>query len=134
MTTTNFAKASRVLIAVGTSNAAGATTRGTVDLRTALGGLLTFKITNGATGPTVQASANILVSHNAGATPAAGSAGAEWKTVYQVANGVATGTVGEFSYDVPAGVMHLEAEITGNTGQAVTCEALFSELSSAVSV
>ena len=54
-------------------NAAGATTRGTLDLRTAHGGLLTMKIVNGATGPTVQAQANVLAAHNSGSTPAAAS-------------------------------------------------------------
>jgi len=31
---------------------------------------------------------------------------------------------------IPAGVMALEVEFTGNTGQAVTVEAYFSELTS----
>ena len=66
MTTATPNKTPRTLIAAGTSNAAGATTRGTVDLRTAFGGLLTIKLTNGATGPTVQAVARVLVAHNAG--------------------------------------------------------------------
>lgn len=134
MTTTTLTKSVATLIAAATSNAAGATTRGTVDLRTALGGLLTIKIANGGTGPTVQAVANILVAHNTGATPTAASAGVDWKTVYQVGNGVTANTVGEWNYNVPSGVMHLEVEITGNTGQAVTCEAFLSQTASASSV
>lgn len=131
MTTSATAvKAARTLIAAGTSNAAGGTTRGTLDLRTTFGGLLTIKLTNGAPGPTVQAVANVLVAHNAGSTPAAGSAGADWKTIASVGNGTANSTVGEWSFIIDQAAMHLEVEVTGNTVQAVTCEAYFSELSS----
>lgn len=130
MTTATATKAARTLIAAATSNAAGATTRGTVDLRTAFGGLLTVKLTNGGTGPTLQAEARVLVAHNTGATPTAASAGTDWKTIYVVGNGTAASTIGEWSIPIDQSVMHCEVEITGNTGQAVTCEAFMSELSS----
>ena len=52
MTTTTLTKTARTLVAASTSNSAGGTTRGTLDLRTAQGGLLTMKIANGGTGPT----------------------------------------------------------------------------------
>jgi hypothetical protein len=84
MTTTTLTKTPRTLIAAATSNAAGSTTRGTADLRTAQGGMLTVKIANGATGPTVPATVNILIAHNAGATPTAASAGADWKTIWSL--------------------------------------------------
>lgn len=131
MTTTTLTKTARTLIAAGTSNAAGATTRGTVDLRTTQGGLLTIKLTNGGTGPTVQAVANVLVAHNAVATPTAASAGTDWKTVLSFGGGATNSAITEQSWDVPPGVMHLEVEVTGNTGQAVTCEAFLSEITNA---
>lgn len=130
MTTATATKAARTLIAAATSNAAGATTRGTVDLRTAFGGLLTVKLTNGGTGPTLQAEARVLVAHNTGSTPTAAGAGVDWKTIYVVGNGTTASTVGEWSIPIDQSVMHCEVEITGNTGQAVTCEAFLSELSS----
>ncbi len=130
MSTATATKSARTLIAAATSNAAGATTRGTVDLRTAFGGLLTIKLTNGGTGPTLQAEARVLVAHNAGATPTAAGAGTDWKTIYVVGNGTTASTVGEWSIPIDQSVMHCEVEITGNTGQAVTCEAFLSELSS----
>lgn len=133
MASTTLVKAPRTLIAAATSNAAGATTRGTVDLRTALGGLLTIKLNNAGT-LGAQAEARILVAHNSGVTPAAASAGADWKTVYVVGNGTVSGTTGEWTYQVPASAMHLEVEVTGNTTAAVTCEAFLSEQSSASSV
>ena len=130
MSTATATKNARTLISAGTSNAASSTTRGTLDLRTAFGGLLTIKITNGGTGPTVQAEARVLVAHNAGATPAAASAGTDWKTIYVVGNGTVASTIGEWSIPIDQSVMHLEVEITGNTGQTVSCEAYLSELTS----
>lgn len=131
MTTTTLTKTVRTLISAGTSNSAGSTTRGTVDLRTAHGGLLTIKLTNGATGPTVQAVTNVLVAHNSGTTPTAASAGTDWKTITSFGNGVTANTVGEWAVDIPPGAMHVEVEVTGNTGQAVTCEAFLSEVTNA---
>ena len=133
MSTTTLTKAVRTLIAAGTSNAAGATTRGTVDMRTAQGGLLTIKTSNtGTLG--VQAEVRVLIAHNAGATPTAASAGADWKTVYVLGTGVVSGTTNEFPpFRVGPEVMHLEVEVTGNTTNAVTCEAFLSEISNAVS-
>lgn len=128
MSTTTGTKTARTVVG-SASNAAAGTTRGRLDLTTALGGVLTGKITNGATGPTVQCTANVLVAHNA-TQPAAGSAGVDWKTLQSYGGGTANNGVTEFWMDVPPGVMQLEVEFTGNTGQAVTVEAFFSELTS----
>jgi hypothetical protein len=132
MTTTTVTKAARTVVA-SASNAASATTRGTVDLRTALGGLLTLKITNGGTGPTVQCEGRVLVAHDTGATPTAASAGADWKTVWRFGGGTTVSAVTEQSFEFGPEVMHLEVEFTGNTGQAVTVEAYLSEISNSVS-
>lgn len=121
-------KTARSVVA-STANTSGSTTRGRVDLTTAFGGILTFKMTNGATGPSAQCVANVLVAHNA-SQPAAGSAGADWKTIYSVGNGTTANTVGEYSLSIPSAVMQLEVEFTGNTAQSVTVEADFSELTS----
>lgn len=128
MTITTTVKNPRTLIAAATSNAASAATRGTVDLRTASGGTLTIKLTNGATGPTVQAEARVLIAHDGGATPTAASAGAVWKTIWSFGGGTVINGVTEQSIAIDAAVMHLEVEVTGNTGQAVVCEAILSEL------
>src|SRR5690606_21198197 len=84
MATITLTKTPRTIVA-STSNAAGATTRGTVDLRTAQGGVLTMKITNGASGPTAAPTATVSIAHNAGATPAAAAEGSDWKRFYQFA-------------------------------------------------
>lgn len=133
MANTTLTKAVRTIIATGTSNAATGTTLGTpVDMRTALGGLLTIKTTNGGT-LGVQATVSILAAHNTGSTPAAAVAGTDWKTLYQIGTGVTSGTTNEWSYRVPEGVMHVNVVVSGNTTNAVTCEAILSEVSSAAS-
>lgn len=129
MTTTTATKTPRTIVA-SAANAAGATTRGRLDLRTALGGLLTIKMTNGGTGPTAQCVANVLVAHNSGATPSEGSAGTDWKTIATFVNGTTANAIGEWSMLIDESVMHLEVEFTGNTGQGVTVEAFMSELTS----
>ena len=131
MSTTTLIKAARTLVATGTSNATSGVTRGTIDLRTSQGGILTGKITNGATGPTAQCEMRILVAHNDGATPSAASAGANWKTIARFGGGTTANAVSEFSFGVDPGVQHLEVEFIGNTGQAVTVEASMSEIISA---
>ena len=133
MTTVTWTKTPRTIIA-SASIAADGVARGTVDLRTPGGGPVTIKITNGATGPAVPCQARILIAHNSGATPAAAAAGADWKTVRTYTASVTALAVHEFSYDAPVGVMHLEVELTGHTGQAVTGEAFMSEVTNATGV
>jgi len=120
-------KTARVIIASASLAVSPAVARGTLDLETTYGGLLTLKITNGATGPTAQCVGNVLVAHNA-TVPAAGAAGADWKTHTSMGGGTTLNAVTEMSIWIPP-VMALEVEFTGNTGQAVTVEAHFSELS-----
>ena len=134
MPSTVLSKSVKVLIPIGTSNAAGSTTRGTADLRSAQGGLLTVKLTNGATGPTVAATCNIMIAHTIGETPAAASRGADWKTIWSFTGSTANNAIVESPpIELGPGVMHVCVEAAGNTGQAVVCEALLSEITSAVS-
>lgn len=112
-------------IVASASNAAGATTRGTIDLSATYGGIVTMKITNGGTGPTAQCEGRVLISH-ADTLPAAGAAGADWKTIWRFGGGTTSSAVTEQSFQFGPEVRHLEVEFTGNTGQAVTVEALAS--------
>lgn len=123
-----LSKTARTIVA-SASNAANSTTRGTLDLEAAYGGFLTIKITNGGTGPTVQCTANVLVAHNA-TLPAAGSAGADWKTIYSIGGGTTASAATETGIPIDPSIMAIEVEFTGNTGQAVTVESYFSELTS----
>lgn len=112
-------------IIASASNAAGATTRGTIDLAAVYGGIVTMKITNGGTGPTVQCEGRVLISH-ADTLPTAASAGADWKTIWRFGGGTTNSAVTEQSFQFGPEVRHLEVEFTGNTGQAVTVEAIAS--------
>lgn len=132
MSTVTLTKSARSVVA-SASNSAAATTRGVLDLRTAQGGLLTLKITNGGTGPTVQCVGNVLAAHNVGASPAPAAAGADWKTLWSFGGGTVANAVTEQSFIVDPAVMHLEVEFTGNTVQGVTVEAYMSEITNAVS-
>lgn len=116
-----------VTLIASTSVAAGTPARATRDMLTKHGGLLTVKITNGATGPGVQAVATVYVAHTSGATPSAGAAGADWKTLQVLGGGgITANAVSEFSCVVPP-CCHMQVEIGGNTVQAVTGEAFFTE-------
>jgi hypothetical protein len=119
-------------IVASTTNAAGSTTRGTLDLRGKYGCTLTYKITNGAAGPSAQCEAKVLIAHNDGSTPNAASAGSDWKTVSRVGGGTANSAVTEWSIDLQC-VQHVEVEFTGNTGQSVTVEAYATEFTSVTS-
>ena len=112
-------------IIASASNAVGATTRGTIDLSAVYGGIVTMKITNGGTGPTAQCEGRVLISH-ADTLPAAASAGADWKTIWRFGGGTTNSAVTEQSFQFGPEVRHLEVEFTGNTGQAVTVEAIAS--------
>ena len=110
-------------IVASASNAAGATTRGTIDLSSAYGGIVTMKITNGGTAPTLQCEGRVLISH-ADTLPTAASAGADWKTIWRFGGGTVASAVTEQSFQFGPEVRHLEVEFTGNTVQAVTVEAV----------
>ena len=117
-----LSKAKSTIVA-SASNDADATTRGTLTLAAKYGGIITLKITNGATGPTVQCEGRVLVSHE-DTLPTAASAGADWKTVWRFGGGTANSAVTEQSFTFGPEIRHVEVEFTGNTGQAVTVEAV----------
>ena len=110
-------------IVASASNGAGSTTRGTLDVSADYGGIITMKITNGGTGPTVQCEGRVLISHET-TLPAAASAGSDWKTVWRFGGGTTNSTVTEQSFQFGPEIRHIEVEFTGNTGQAVTVEAI----------
>jgi hypothetical protein len=75
----------RTAIVTSATNTAGSTTRGRLDVSAVDGGIVTFRITNGGTGPTIQCEGRILIAHKDSAMPAAaseGTADTDWKQVY----------------------------------------------------
>jgi len=107
------------LIAAATSNTAGSTTTGTAaNTSTAYGGAITVKLTNGATGPTVAAQAHVLVSGD----------NTNFKTLCTFYGDTVNSSVNEFAVDINPGYKYVNVTVDSNTGQTVTCEAFFHEL------
>jgi hypothetical protein len=101
-------------IQTGASNTAGSTTTASaVDLTTDYGMLITAKITNGGTGPTVACDFVVEVSNDNSA----------WKTYARYSAGTTSSAVYEFAVDLPQSTMYARTVFTGNTGQTVTVEA-----------
>jgi hypothetical protein len=92
------------------------------------GGLLTAKITNGATGPTAQCVATVYIAHTTGSTPATGPEGADWKTFAVMGGGgSANSAVTPLNPLVLPPCCHVQIEFAGNTVQNVTAEALITD-------
>lgn len=113
-------------IVASASNAAAATTRGAIDVVARDGGIITLKITNGATGPTVPCSAKVMIAHDTGTTPTTAAAGAVWKTAATYVGSVTANVIREFTFEFGPAPMHIQVEFTGNTVQPVTVEAIAS--------
>lgn len=101
------------------SNSAGGTTTGSwIDVGATagrLGGLLTAKITNGGTGPTVECVGFLESSPDNGTTA--------YRLGAVVAGGTTANAVTSGSSVIPAGTRYIRTVFTGNTGQSVTVEA-----------
>jgi hypothetical protein len=103
------------------SNAAGGVTAGgTIDLGTALGMLVTGRVTNGSTGPTAACEFVLEVSHD----------GAGWFEFCRLVSDDGADAVSEFAVELPGPVMRVRSVFEGNTGQPVTVEAYGHELTS----
>lgn len=116
-------KTKAVLIANMSGQAAGATTRGRLDVSDKHGGIVTMKIVNSVAGPTSPCEGRLMVSHE-DVLPTAAAAGPDWKTVWRFANTTVANAAIEQSFTFGPEVRHLQVEFTGNTGQGVFVEAL----------
>lgn len=117
----------RTALVSSATNTAGSTTLGRLDCSAVDGGIVTFRITNGGTGPTLQCEARVLVAHKDTAMPAAASEGTgdgDWKQVYVLGGGTTASASTRGAYRFGPEVAYLELEFTGNTGQSVTVEAI----------
>src|SRR4051812_7964848 len=103
-------KTARTLQSSTSNSAAGTTTGTTWDARTALGGVITTKVTNGGTGPTVACTVTVNIATD----------GSAWKLFQAATAGVTASTAYEFAFEIPAGVMYAQVVFSGNTAQAVT--------------
>lgn len=107
------------------SNAAGATARGRLDVSSADGGEIRWRITNGASAPTAQCEARVMVARKQASMPAAGAEGTgddAWKQVYVMGGGTTASASARGTYAFGPETAYVQVEFTGNTGQAVTVE------------
>lgn len=107
------------------ANTAGSTTRGRLDVSSADGGMIRWRMTNGGTGPTVQCEARVLLARKQTSMPAAAAEGTgddDWKQVYVQGGGTTANASTRGSYRFGPEVAYVEIEFTGNTGQSVTVE------------
>ena len=114
----------QVLVA-SASNAAGSTTRGRLDVSAADGGMIRWRMTNGATGPTVACEARIMVARRQTAMPAAGAEGTgndDWKIIYVQSGTTAANATVRGNFRFGPEIAYIQIEFTANTGQAVTVE------------
>lgn len=84
-----------------------------IDCRVHYGGELTFKLTNGASAPTVAPALTFQASPD----------GAAWFDYYTVGGDVAANSIVSGSLQLDRGVMYVRAIVYGNATNAVTAEA-----------
>ncbi len=113
-------------IVTSAAKAAGTATRGRLDCTAVDGGIVTFRITNGATAPTAQAVARILIAHKGSSMPAAASEGTgdtDWKQVFELGGGTTNSASTRGVYRFGPEVAYLEVEVPTDTCNDVTVEA-----------
>jgi len=113
-------KNKRTLFASGAIGAGATQALTEIDLSTALGGLLTVKITNGASGPTTNTTVKIYIGHATG----------EKKLFQQVVAGTTNNEVYEWTFEIPPAAMFVGGDIIAGATNGITAEALLSELTS----
>ena len=113
------------VLVTSASVAAAGTSRAALDVSGADGGEIRFAITNGATGPTLQCVASVLVARKQSSMPSAAAEGTgddNWKRRYSVGGTVTASTKTFGSFRFGPEVAYIQIEFTGHTGQAVTVE------------
>lgn len=108
------AMTARSLIA-STSVAAGGSNTGTaLDVRAGFGMMVTARVTNGSTGPTIACTFKLEISND----------NTNFRTFVEATAQTGNNVVTSWAIDVPATVMYIRAAFSGHTGQAVTVEAI----------
>lgn len=114
--------ADQELQASATNTAGGTTTGSWIAINTTFGGLVSAKVTNGATGPTVGCEFHLDTSPDNGTT--------EYPDLAAGKAGVANNGVYPFHAYIRPGTRYIRSRFTGNTGQDVTVQADFQEATS----
>lgn len=107
------------------TKAAATTTRGTLDVSAADGGMIRWAITNGATAPTGQALARVMVARKQSSMPSAAAEGTgddAWKIVYEQGAGTTNSAKTRGQYRFGPEVAYIMIEFPTHTGNDVTVE------------
>jgi hypothetical protein len=112
-------KTPRSIVSSQTASVGTAVVGNEVDLSTALGLAITALVTNGGTGPTIGCTCIVEVRE---------SGTGNWRTWASATAGVAASGVYPFSFELPPAIIRARMSFSGNTGQAVTVEAIGHEL------
>jgi hypothetical protein len=107
-------KAATTLQASASNGAGATTTSSAVNLTTAYSATILARVTNGGTAPTAPCAATVNIS----------SDGSTWRQYAQQTAGLVASSVYPMAFDLPMSVMYAQVVFSGNTGQAVTVEAL----------
>lgn len=116
---------SSAVLVSSAANTAGSTTRGRLDCTSADGGMIRWKLTNGATGPSTACEARVLVARKQASMPSAAAEGTgddDWKIIAMQSGGVIADIITRGFLEFGPEVAYIEIEFTGNTGQSVTVE------------
>ena len=113
-------KNKRTLFASGAVSAAATQALTELDLSTALGALLTITVTNGGTGPTSDTTVTVYT----------GTVTTEENVFSEVLAGQANSEVYTFNFIIPPAAMFLGGDVTCGATNAITMEAIASELTS----
>jgi len=108
------------------ANTAGSTVRARVSVDAVDGGMITMRITNGGTGPTLPCTGRVFIAHKQASMPATageGTGDGAWKQVAEFGGGSVASVSTRFAYRFGPEVAYAQVEFTGNTGQSVTVEA-----------
>lgn len=113
------------------SVSAGSSANAVFDLSAKDGALITARITNGATGPTVQCNGIVLVAHKQASVPAGAAEGAgdsDWKYFASFSPGTGNNATARWSYAFGPEVYAVQVRFQDHTGQAITAEAHATDL------
>jgi hypothetical protein len=113
LTKTAVAVLASTSVAAGSTKASPGATGSSINCSTYYGGELTYKITNGASAPTVPATVMFQSSHN----------GTNWYDYQVMAGDNVASSVVSGSLLLDSGVMYIRLIAYGNTTNAVTVEA-----------
>lgn len=111
-------KTSGALQASASNTAGSTTTSSTLDLTTAYGAVITAKVTNGGTGPTIACTATLNISPD----------GSTWYFWAAQTAGVTNSGVYPMTFVVPPEAIKAQIVFNGNTAQTVTVEAQYQAL------